>query len=73
MSLFPSNQMRLQLIVVRQYIQNLLDSLRVNVEAYVPLKNPYRYEGTLGAWDHESLRRSFVGPGVNEVSIRIIR
>lgn len=48
-------------------VQNLLDSLRVDVEAYVPLKSPYRYEGSLGSWDHEELRRNFVEPGGGEV------
>ncbi|THU91774.1 hypothetical protein K435DRAFT_968021 [Dendrothele bispora CBS 962.96] len=43
---------------------NMLDHLRVNVELYVPLTNPYSYEGTAGPWDEEELQASFAGANV---------
>lgn len=49
------------------FIQNLLDPLRVNVAAYVPLHNPYTSTGTGGAWDELELRQAFAKAGVIEV------
>ncbi|KAK7463748.1 hypothetical protein VKT23_005685 [Stygiomarasmius scandens] len=46
---------------------NLLDHLRVDVEAYVPLTNPYSYEGTAGPWDEEELQASFAQANVISV------
>lgn len=39
--------------------QNQLDSLRVDVESYIPLRNPFSYQGTAGSWNEAELRRSF--------------
>jgi hypothetical protein len=33
--------------------QNLLDPLRVDVNSYIPLENPFTYEGTNGPWHEE--------------------
>lgn len=48
--------------------RNLLDSLRVDVESFVPLENPYSYEGTLGPWNEEELRHAFAKAGVIEIN-----
>ncbi|KAI0793412.1 hypothetical protein C8Q75DRAFT_713289 [Abortiporus biennis] len=48
--------------------RNLLDDLRVNVQAYVPFISPYFYQGTAGPWDEEKLLRAFATAGVVEVS-----
>ena len=47
--------------------QNLLGPLRINVEAYIPLDNPFRYEGTAGPWDANELQRVFAQASVIEV------
>lgn len=39
--------------------QHQLGPLRVNVEAYVPSKNPYAYEGSTGPWDEGILQQAF--------------
>ncbi|KAF5382956.1 hypothetical protein D9757_006388 [Collybiopsis confluens] len=46
---------------------NLLDPLRVDVEQFVPLLNPYNYEGTAGPWSEEELQRAFSNPDVIEL------
>lgn len=46
---------------------NLLDPLRLNVDNYVPMENPYSYEGTAGPWDEAQLRLAFAKPGEMEV------
>ncbi|KAI0321717.1 hypothetical protein OF83DRAFT_1050859 [Amylostereum chailletii] len=48
--------------------KNLLDPLRVNIETYVPLENPYSYRGSQGIWNEEELRGAFARAGVIEVS-----
>lgn len=39
--------------------KNLLGQFRVNVEANVPLLNPFSYQGTNGPWDEVMLQRNF--------------
>ncbi|KAJ4486331.1 hypothetical protein J3R30DRAFT_3697837 [Lentinula aciculospora] len=46
---------------------NLLNHLRIDVEMFVPLVDPYRAEGTGGPWNEEELRRAFVNPNVIEM------
>ncbi|KAF8649855.1 hypothetical protein AX16_005618 [Volvariella volvacea WC 439] len=46
---------------------NLLNNLRVNVAAYIPLENPYFYEGTSGPWDQVELHRAFARATIVEV------
>lgn len=48
-------------------IQNLLEPLRVDVGSYVPLENPFTYEGTDGSWNEQELHEAFVNAGVIEV------
>lgn len=38
---------------------HLLDSLRVNVEQYIPLDNPYCWKGTTGSWNNDELWSAF--------------
>ena len=45
----------------------MLNSLRVNVESYIPQRNPYSYQGTAGFWNEEELHRAFAHPDVIEV------
>ncbi|KAI0068462.1 hypothetical protein BV25DRAFT_1846549 [Artomyces pyxidatus] len=47
--------------------KNLLRPLRVDVEQYVPLDNPYSAQGSGSAWDEAELRRAFAKAGVIEV------
>ncbi|KZT21638.1 hypothetical protein NEOLEDRAFT_1073097 [Neolentinus lepideus HHB14362 ss-1] len=47
---------------------NLLHPLRVDVGAFIPLDNPYSYEGTAGPWDDEELRYAFAKAGVIEIN-----
>ncbi|KAF9068070.1 hypothetical protein BDP27DRAFT_1224844 [Rhodocollybia butyracea] len=46
---------------------NLLDPLRVDVEMFVPLVNPYSYEGTGGSWNEEELQQAFASPNIIEI------
>ncbi|KAF8912823.1 hypothetical protein CPB84DRAFT_1759590 [Gymnopilus junonius] len=48
-------------------LNNLLEPLRVDVGSYVPLENPFTYEGTDGAWNEQELHEAFVNAGVLEV------
>lgn len=48
-------------------LQNLLGSLRVDVESHVPLRNPFSYQGTAGSWNEGELRRSFACADIIEV------
>lgn len=45
----------------------MLDPLRVPVEAYVPLENPYSYKGTGQPWDEQELHYAFARAAVIEV------
>jgi hypothetical protein len=45
----------------------MLGPLRVHVEAFVPLENPYSFAGTAGSWDEEGLQNSFAKAIVIEV------
>ena len=47
--------------------KNLLGTLRVDVESYIPLRNPYSYQGTAGSWNEAELRRSFARADVIQV------
>ncbi|KAG2129928.1 hypothetical protein DEU56DRAFT_860628 [Suillus clintonianus] len=47
---------------------DLLDSLRVNVEQHIPLDNPYRWEGTSGSWDNDKLWSAFAEGDTIEIS-----
>ncbi|CCM00934.1 uncharacterized protein FIBRA_02981 [Fibroporia radiculosa] len=49
--------------------RNLLDDLRVNVVSFVPLQNPYVYQGTAGPWDEEELLRVFTMAGTVDIVI----
>ncbi|EIN13503.1 hypothetical protein PUNSTDRAFT_140028 [Punctularia strigosozonata HHB-11173 SS5] len=53
--------------------RNLLDPLRVDVEAYVPLESPFSYSGTSDNWDHEALQRAFAKAGRIEVDAGVSR
>ncbi|KAJ8084189.1 hypothetical protein PM082_002956 [Marasmius tenuissimus] len=46
---------------------NLLSPLRVDVQEFIPLEEPYLYEGTCGPWDERELQRSFAQPNTVEV------
>ncbi|OBZ79748.1 Protein transport protein sec73 [Grifola frondosa] len=48
--------------------QNLLDDLRVNVDAFVPPQSPFFYQGTGGPWVEEELLRAFAMARVVEVA-----
>ena len=47
--------------------QNLLGPLRVDVERYIPLENPFTYEGTNGPWNEQELHSAFVKARVIEI------
>lgn len=47
--------------------QDLLEPLRINVDNYIPIKNPYSFEGTVGAWSADELQRAFAKANVIEV------
>ena len=49
--------------------QNLLGPLRVDVERYIPLENPYTYEGTNGPWNEQELHCAFVKARVIEIDL----
>ncbi|KAL5519118.1 hypothetical protein ACEPAH_801 [Sanghuangporus vaninii] len=49
--------------------RNLHDGLRIDVETYIPLRNPYSYQGTAGSWNEAELRRSFARAEVIEVDV----
>lgn len=37
----------------------MLGQLRIDVETYIPLRNPFSYQGTAGSWNEAELRKSF--------------
>ncbi|KAF8898568.1 hypothetical protein BD779DRAFT_20980 [Infundibulicybe gibba] len=45
----------------------LLDPLRVDIAAHLPLENPYSYEGTSGPWDESELQHVFAKASEIEV------
>jgi hypothetical protein len=45
----------------------MLGQLRVDVEAHVPLHNPYHYRGTADDWDNEALYCAFAKANMIEV------
>lgn len=51
--------------------QDLLGPLRVDVERYIPLENPYTYEGTNGPWNERELHFAFVKARVIEIDLPI--
>ena len=51
--------------------QDLLGPLRVDVERYIPLENPFTYEGTNGPWDEQELHCAFVKARVIEIDLPI--
>ena len=51
--------------------QDLLEPLRVDVERYIPLENPYAYEGTNGPWNEQELHCAFVKARVIEIDLPI--
>lgn len=53
-------------------IQDLLGPLRVDVERYIPLENPYTYEGTNGPWNEQELHCAFVKARVIEIDSPIM-
>ncbi|KAL4069536.1 hypothetical protein J3A83DRAFT_4163569 [Scleroderma citrinum] len=40
-------------------MNNLLDQLRVNVEEYIPMENPFRWDGTGASWDYDEILLAF--------------
>ncbi|KXN89874.1 Protein transport protein sec73 [Leucoagaricus sp. SymC.cos] len=48
-------------------INDLLGPQRIDVEAYVPLLDPFNFAGTLGKWDEKELLLSFANAHVVEV------
>ncbi|KAF9452613.1 hypothetical protein P691DRAFT_803728 [Macrolepiota fuliginosa MF-IS2] len=48
-------------------INNLLNPLRIDVESYIPLLDPFSYQGTAGKWDEEELLLAFANAHVIEV------
>ncbi|KDR85154.1 hypothetical protein GALMADRAFT_233811 [Galerina marginata CBS 339.88] len=46
---------------------HLLEPLRVDVNAYISLENPFSYEGTNGPWDEQEVHEAFVNAGVIEI------
>lgn len=53
--------------MITTLIQNLLGSLRVDVESHVALRNPFSYQGTAGSWNEGELRRSFALADIIEI------
>jgi hypothetical protein len=49
--------------------QDLLGPLRVDVERYIPLENPYTFEGTDGPWSEQELHGAFVKATVVEIDL----
>lgn len=47
---------------------HLLDSLRVNVEQYIPLDNPYCWKGISGSWNNDELWSAFDQGDTIEIS-----
>ena len=37
------------------------------MESYIPLRNPFSYQGTAGSWNEAELRRSFARAGPFEI------
>lgn len=37
------------------------------MESYIPIRNPYSYQGTAGSWNEMELRRSFARADIIEV------
>ncbi|KDQ63793.1 hypothetical protein JAAARDRAFT_29838 [Jaapia argillacea MUCL 33604] len=48
--------------------RNLLDPLKINVDSFLSVENPYSYKGTVDRWDQDRLRRAFAQAGTVEVS-----
>ena len=42
----------------------MLEPLRVDVGSYVPLDNPFTYEGTSGAWNEQDLHEAFTNASI---------
>lgn len=53
-------------------VNDLLGPLRVDVERYIPLENPYTHEGTNGPWDEQELHCAFVKANHIEIDLPII-
>jgi hypothetical protein len=49
--------------------KNLLEPLRVDVQAHIPLENPFTYEGTAGSWNEVELHQAFVKASVVDVEV----
>jgi hypothetical protein len=47
-------------VLLTFFFQDQLDPLRVDVNSYIPLENPFTYEGTDGPWDEERLHNTFL-------------
>lgn len=41
----------------------------MDVETYIPLENPFTYQGTAGSWDEQELHQAFVKASVIEVEM----
>ncbi|KAF8167944.1 hypothetical protein B0H34DRAFT_683719 [Crassisporium funariophilum] len=50
-------------------VNNLLGPLRVDVETYIPLENPFTFEGTDGPWDEQDLHQAFVEANIIEINV----
>lgn len=51
----------------------MLDSLRIDVESHIPLRNPFSYQGTAGSWNEAELRRSFARADIVTVDAADVR
>jgi len=49
--------------------KNLLEPLRIDVQAHISLENPFTYEGTAGTWDELELHQAFVKASVVDVEV----
>lgn len=47
--------------------------MRIDVESYIPLFDPFSYEGTAGKWDEEELLLAFANAHVIEVGVDTTR
>jgi len=49
--------------------QNLLDPLRVDINSYIPLENPFTFEGAHGPWNEVELHNAFLKANVFEMDV----
>jgi len=49
--------------------QNLLDPLRIDINSYIPLENPFTFEGAHGPWNEIELHNAFLKAKVFEMDV----